>query len=54
MPRAAADRLLKAKGMPEVERRLNALDYQWHAKLKRWFQPYNVEDNNPSQTLEAA
>ena len=54
MPKSAADRVLTACGMPEIERRLNALDVQWYPHLRRWFKPYPETQQHPSQTNRRA
>jgi hypothetical protein len=55
MPKAAAERLMKDKGMPTVEAQIKKLGYSWIAGLRRFFQPYTVRgDVNQSQTWRAA
>ena len=44
MPKPVAERLISAVGLPEVEARLNALGWYWHAPDRAWerenAQPY--------------
>jgi hypothetical protein len=43
MPKAAAERLMKDKGLRIVEAKIKKLNYQWYPKLRRFFQPYDAQ-----------